>query len=170
MTGFRTPRLTVARWEQRLDDAATRPGLESWLAEILTPAVLAHLPPDFGPGDGPGAMAEWIALRRSRASISLVETAAAPIGLLFVFRPDPASPDLHVGYLLSEAAWGQGYATELLRGLLANLRGNDPLTLRARVARDNPASARVLLKAGFAADPAPEDADLQAFTLHLPPG
>ncbi|SMX31716.1 GNAT family N-acetyltransferase [Maliponia aquimaris] len=150
-----------------LDDPALRPSLETRLARMLTPLVLAHLPSDFPPGHGPNAMGDWIATRRARAQVFVVERDADLIGLLFLFRPDPASTDLHLGYLFAEEAWGQGYATELLSGLLAQLRPQAPLTLRASVTTGNPASARVLRKSGFRSDKDQPDKGLLRFHLSL---
>ncbi len=135
---------------------------------MLTPPVLQHLPPDFGPGDGSAAMPQWIAARQERAQVSLIETGPNLIGLLFLFRTEPAATtDLHIGYLLAEEAWGQGYATEVLNGLIDHLRDLAPVTLRAGVAADNPASARVLIKVGFAPDEAPTTSDTQTYHLTL---
>lgn len=57
---------------------------------------------------------------------------------------------VELGYWLTPAAWGQGYATEAARALMAH--GCDILVL-TQVASghfvDNPASGRVLEKAGF---------------------
>ena len=53
-----------------------------------------------------------------------------------------------VGYLLAESAWGQGFASEVMLGLAAWAR-DQGLTLFAGVSTDNPASVRVLEKAGF---------------------
>lgn len=170
MTAFTTPRLTVTPWEQALYDPATRPALETRLARMLTPPVVEHLPPDFPPGDGPTAMSDWIAARRARAQISLVERGSDLVGLLFLFRPDPASTDLHLGCLFAEEAWGQGLATELLSGLLPSLRSQAPLTLRASVTTENPASALVLRKSGFTADDTQPDTDLLRVHLSLTSG
>jgi ribosomal-protein-alanine N-acetyltransferase len=58
--------------------------------------------------------------------------------------------DGEIGYLVAKAAWGQGYATEAARALVAY--GFDTLgwpEVRAKVWADNPASSRVLEKLGF---------------------
>ncbi|MFI5616505.1 GNAT family N-acetyltransferase [Streptomyces sp. NPDC051567] len=55
-----------------------------------------------------------------------------------------------VGYVLREDTWGNGYATEAVRRLVAfafSLTGTDRLT--ARHLTENTASGRVLLKSGF---------------------
>lgn len=54
-----------------------------------------------------------------------------------------------VGYWIEPGSWGRGYATETLGGvlLLARLTGHRRIV--GRHALDNPASGRVLTKAGF---------------------
>ncbi|MGP6089413.1 GNAT family N-acetyltransferase [Antarctobacter jejuensis] len=168
MTAFSTKRLRVTPWETSLDDPAARATLENRLARMLTPSVLEHLPPDFGPDDEPQAMARWISVRRDRAKVSLVKQGHDLIGLLFLFRTEGTAPgDLHLGYLLAEEAWGKGYATELLQGLIAHLRPKAPMTLCAGVAHGNPASSRVLLKAGFAVDTEHPTAETCRYCLQL---
>ena len=56
---------------------------------------------------------------------------------------------VEVGYWIEPGSWGRGYATEALRGVvsLAQLSGHRRLVSRHAV--DNPASGRVLRKAGF---------------------
>jgi RimJ/RimL family protein N-acetyltransferase len=52
-----------------------------------------------------------------------------------------------VCYWIDRELWGRGVATEALRLLLAEVRDRP---LYARVAKDHPASQRVLVKCGFA--------------------
>lgn len=56
---------------------------------------------------------------------------------------------VEAGYWIEPDSWGRGYASEALRGLasLAHLAGHRRLV--SRHAADNPASGRVLRKAGF---------------------
>ncbi|MFT7601698.1 MAG: ribosomal-protein-alanine N-acetyltransferase [Acidimicrobiales bacterium] len=56
-----------------------------------------------------------------------------------------------IGYLFGEPFWGQGYATELVQGLVVWSRSQPQLlSLAGGVEHDNVASAQVLLKNGFA--------------------
>ena len=56
----------------------------------------------------------------------------------------------HLGYWLTPAAWGRGYATEAGRAVVEMARTALPLRrLRASHFADNPASGRVLAKLGF---------------------
>ncbi|MEM7021847.1 MAG: GNAT family N-acetyltransferase [Pseudomonadota bacterium] len=55
-----------------------------------------------------------------------------------------------LGYSLGRAYWGKGYATEAVRAMLEHARPLGLHQLEAYSFTDNPASARVLEKAGFA--------------------
>jgi RimJ/RimL family protein N-acetyltransferase len=54
-----------------------------------------------------------------------------------------------VGYWITPECWGRGYATEAVRGLLSLARVAGHRRIVGRHAVDNPASGRVLRKAGF---------------------
>jgi RimJ/RimL family protein N-acetyltransferase len=56
-----------------------------------------------------------------------------------------AGPEVEVGYGLVQEAWGWGFATEALAGLLAEIE----LPVRATVRPENARSLRVLAKCGF---------------------
>ncbi len=60
-----------------------------------------------------------------------------------------ADGQIEVGYWLAPSHWGHGYATEALTGLLALARLAGHPRIFSRHAQDNPASGRVLRKAGF---------------------
>lgn len=55
-----------------------------------------------------------------------------------------------LGYALGRAYWGRGYATEAVATLVDHARALGVVRLEAFSFVDNPASARVLEKAGFA--------------------
>ena len=56
---------------------------------------------------------------------------------------------IEVGYWIEPGSWGRGYATEALSGLLSLARLAGHSKVFSRHASDNPASGRVLRKAGF---------------------
>ena len=164
MDRFDTDRLSVRHWRGSLEGAA-RAALESDLAAILSPAVLAPLPPSLH-WDG-GSLSGWIDARAAESEVLLVTSreSGALLGLM-ILAPDPEAPEgpaLHLGYLLAESAWGKGYASDLVRGLVAALAGRGPLRLVGGVERDNPASARVLVKAGFTVDPDLSDPETEIY-------
>jgi RimJ/RimL family protein N-acetyltransferase len=65
---------------------------------------------------------------------------------------DPFDPGwgLEVGYFFAPAAWGRGYAGELVRRALAVARASGVAPVRAFAHPANVASRRVLERAGFA--------------------
>lgn len=166
-----TNRLLLRNWDSQLGDNAQRLALEAELAEILTPRVLAELPPTMQLSDAPDAISAWIEARALEAEAYTVALApgGSTIGLLILASVSDGStaPTVHIGYLLSERAWGKGYATELLRALPSALTVAPGTTLVAGVARSNPASVRVLEKAGFLASPTPVDLETLVFTTRL---
>ncbi|MFE1318789.1 GNAT family N-acetyltransferase [Kitasatospora phosalacinea] len=71
-----------------------------------------------------------------------------------------------VSYLLRPDTWNRGYATHAVRHLLDLARRLGVSRVHARHHPDNPASGRVLTKAGFV--PTGEHAGFQTYTADLP--
>ena len=71
----------------------------------------------------------------------------------FMFYPGDAtlhSGEVRLGYVFAEAAWGHGYATELVWGFVSECRERGVTAeLVAGVTEANTASRKVLDKAGF---------------------
>ena len=63
-------------------------------------------------------------------------------------QPGPSDAP-EVGYWVAPDCWGRGYATEALKGLLEVAERLGHQHLFGRHAADNPASGRVMMKAGF---------------------
>ena len=167
---IQTDRLRTRPLHAVLDDPDARAGLFRDLRSVLTPRVLAPLPPALHMGQTP--IADWLAMRMAESevhTIALRETNAT-VGLLILARAPGESeqpPTLHIGYLLGEDVWGLGLATELLWGLITELGTQAPLRLMGGVGTNNPASARVLEKVGFRRDTALSTDDTVIFTLDL---
>jgi RimJ/RimL family protein N-acetyltransferase len=170
---FDTARLWVRDWQADLADPAARRVLVTELAAILTPPVLAHLPPPLHLENAPGAVSAWVCARADEAAVHTVRARsdAALLGLL-ILSPQAATggtpPALHLGYLFGESAWGRGYATELVRGLVTAVRDGPPVDLVGGVDSANPASARVLEKCGFVASPTEKGAATTLYTWKTP--
>lgn len=156
--GFDTDRLHVRDWADMLGDPVARRALEEQLKTLLTGPVLRHLPPALQLSDAAGAVSDWIAARASESTVCLVSErdGGGVVGLLILADTGAGATrrEWHIGYLLAEPAWGRGYASELVRGLVSAAEQTGPCLLAGGVAGDNPASARVLEKAGFRRDPA----------------
>jgi len=161
---FTTGRLTVQHWSDRIADADW---LLQALPDLLTPPVLAQLPPSFAPPDSPDGWRRWISDRARECDVYTVCTSADDnmIGLLILAGDDQENaPVIHVGYLLRTDSWGQGYGSELVNGLVDKLADGQACRLLAGVAIDNPASARILQKAGFSRSNTLSDSDTDMFT------
>jgi len=121
------------------------------VAQIATPTVTRHLPDrlQIKPGMKPHP-ADWVAALRAPNAVSTVVDFTGLIGFLTLREVE--ADHVMIGYLFAESTWGNGYATELVAGLVSDLESrNWQGVLRAAVASENAASARVLLKCGFAA-------------------
>ncbi|MCW3782849.1 GNAT family N-acetyltransferase [Defluviimonas salinarum] len=168
---FDTPRLSLRRWRSLAPDAGRRAALEAELGAVLTPRVLAHLPVSLQLGPGPDPIAGWIDDRVAESDLFVAltrpEGRIAGVLILAAFRADGGVPEIHIGYLLAEAHWGKGLATELLTGLIGAAGAAGPLLLLGGVDRANSASARVLEKAGFRRDPDLSDGAADLFVRDL---
>jgi len=150
---FKTARLTVTDWRRDLDSPEQRQALEAALEDILTGPVLAPLPPPLQFVDGHRDIPGWMEARATESDVYCIRQTGAQtlIGILLLADDldTPGPKTIRIGYLLAQSSWGKGYATELISGLVAHLEHGEPVLLMGGVASDNPASARVLEKAGF---------------------
>ena len=155
--GFDTARLKVRPWRDCVDDAACLENLQAELTTILTPQVLRHLPVPLQITDAADAVAQWITDRNAESDVYTVraQESDALLGLLILVEfPEPDAGGMrhmiHLGYMFAKSDWGKGYASELIDGLVHWIQvQNRPVQILGGVAKGNPASARVLQKAGF---------------------
>lgn len=159
MTGscaFSTDRLVVGDWH----DLADRYGLDlvGIVRTVLTTTTTAALPPDWHGNFDRHRADQWVQAREAESPTLLVvdPEPGRAIGFLILFespsRQEPALVDVRLGYVLAEAAWGKGLASELVSGLVEWARSKGSIkSISGGVAKDNPASAQVLLNNGFAA-------------------
>ena len=145
---FDTERLAVRDWMPLLEHPAEAARLADALRPILTPPVMRHLPEHVKLPQTAPDIPQWMADRAEQGAVATITDteARALVGLLF-----------------AQGAWGKGYATEAVTGLLAHLDGQGVLRLLAGVTPENTASARVLVKAGFAHDPVLSQPDLNRY-------
>lgn len=96
----------------------------------------------------------WIMTLNARKSLNAefvfgIERDGELIGTIGAHKGGHAkSAGYEIGYWIGKPYWGQGYATEALRGFVSEARALG--SLDAGHFADNPASGRVLEKAGFA--------------------
>ena len=108
----------------------------------------------------------WIDVRDAEFDIYLIREigAYAIIGLMFL--TPPFNNDIHLGYLFGQGAWGKGYASELLTGLVLHVPKTG-FRLLGGVGRENLASAHVLRKTGFQIVPELSDTETEMFGITL---
>jgi RimJ/RimL family protein N-acetyltransferase len=70
------------------------------------------------------------------------------IGAIMLRLPEPGAA--RIGYWLAPAYWGTGYASEAAEAVVGFAAAAGLREVAARVFQDNPASVKVLLRAGFA--------------------
>ncbi|MBV2155060.1 GNAT family N-acetyltransferase [Kitasatospora sp. SUK 42] len=88
------------------------------------------------------------------------------LGIVKLHRDRPVAA---ISYILRADAWGRGYATEGVRKIFALAFGRLGLPeVRAKHHQDNPASGRVLRKAGFV--PTGEHAGFMTYAIRIPGG
>ena len=92
----------------------------------------------------------WVAMPKEPRLPSLLVTLPVAGGAIIGGCGLHTSEDrVEVGYWIAPEHWGRGYATEALGGLLSFARAVGHTRIVGRHAADNPASGRVLRKAGF---------------------
>jgi len=139
-----TERLRLRALSMRDAPAIARYAGDPQVARMISSAPVPYLPI---------AAEGWIMTLRARAALGedfvfgFEVEGAGLIGVIGAHKKH-GSAAFDVGYWVAPPFWGRGFATEALRGFIAEAR-----TLGALVAGhfvDNPASGRVLQKGGFA--------------------
>ena len=163
---FATRRLNAVHWSVPLADPTARAALLRALPGVLTADVTRDLPPSFSLS---GDISDWVDARSRESDVYAISAGGQLIGLLVLFADmDHANhPAVHLGYLFTKDAWGQGYATELLTGLIKAARAIAPVIFKAGVASTNPASAHLLRKLGFSQIPQEPGAQMLSFALAI---
>lgn len=151
---FETPRLLAKEWHSLGPDDCNATDLRSVVCTILTDRVTAPLLPAWHGHYTLERAAGWIEARDREGTTFLVVSKAErePVGLVLSFesaREDPPGLEVRLGYLVAESAWGNGFATEMVRGFVDWCRSRDVSSVTGGVERNNVASARVLEKNGF---------------------
>lgn len=147
---FTTSRLSITSWQSILLGPQQRVTLEQDLALILTPNVLAPLPEPLRLPRGESQIAEWVQAREAESDVYSVTDLGTGVLLGLLILAHDGAHSVHLGYMLADAAWGRGYATEVIRGLSETTPAGQGITYVAGVDVTNPASSGVLLKTGFA--------------------
>lgn len=168
---FVTERLAACEWHvaEHRGEVADLPAV---VAAMMTEPVTRWLPPSWQGPYTRARAAAWIAERDAEGSVLLVleRETRSPIGLVLLFEElVDDGIEARLGYLLAEEAWGQGFGSELLRGVVAWCRGRPEVrSVVGGVARDNVASIRLLERHGFVREAATEAEAQLSYRLRLP--
>lgn len=156
---FDTTRLTVGEWHSMADRHQI--DLAELVTTALTETTTTALPPDWRGDFTLDRAQRWIAERDAEsATLLAVERATGDaIGLVILIEiagEQPPTIDLRIGYIIAESEWSRGLASELVGGLAEWARAKESIdTISGGVTESNRASARVLTKNGFIAEPDP---------------
>ncbi|MFJ8671498.1 GNAT family N-acetyltransferase [Streptomyces sp. NPDC093589] len=154
------------------DRLVLRPWSGTETAAVLADLRPAHWAADF-PAEGDRVIAGFVAgtphARGEFGQRQIVERASGlVVGAVGLFWP-PADGCLEIGYGVVPSRRGRGYATEAARALVEFARTAPGVhTVCARVDVSNPASGRVLEKAGL--ECRGSDGEQATFRTPAPPG
>ena len=139
MIKIETERLVLKKLVQ-----ADKERLVSLIGDFQVSKTLSNVPYPYTPDDAD----KWLKIvgnEEFNLNIFLNDDLIGGVGLT------PIEDDFcELGYWLGVEYWGQGYATESVRGLLSYAKTNTPYEkFKANVYKENVASAKVLEKNGF---------------------
>jgi len=153
---FETTRLLVKEWHSLSTSDWRQQDLANVVSDMLTEPVTRSLPPTWQGDYTVDRGQQWIIERDGEGTTLLVvqRTSRRAVGLMILNEAqvdkESSNTEIRLGYLLSENAWGKGFATELVSGFIKWCRGQSSISLiTGGVASDNLASIRVLEKSGF---------------------
>lgn len=147
---FTTTRIDVSNVDSLLELESSRAELLSSIVSILSPSVVKSLPPYFFDIESESQADIWLNKMVSESHLFTVnlKKSKSVIGFVFLYESDNATA--HIGYLLGECFWHQGYGSELLLGLIECCRSGQLIDkLIGGVDIDNVTSAKLLEKVGF---------------------
>lgn len=142
---LRLSRCTVRSW-RRGDEASLVKSANNrniWLN------LRDRFPHPYSDGDARQWM-EWVLAERPETNFAIAVNGQAVGGVGFIIQADVHRKSAEVGFWLAESHWGQGIMTEAVRAVTEHaFQTYDLARLFATVFEWNPASMRVLEKAGY---------------------
>ena len=150
---FNTPRLNVIEANSELE-TLDLDVIYSSIIKTLTPEVVSQLPPYFSDINSRESAQAWFERMLDESLLFLVYQTELQqlIGFSFIYleQTDEGQKNAHLGYLLAQASWGKGFASELVSHLIEHIKTrNLAETLIAGVNESNLASIALLKKLGF---------------------
>ncbi len=138
------------------------------LAELLTNEQIrqTYMVPDFPDEATLNRMVERF-LELSQSANRYVRGAYLDGRMIgFINDVDMQAGSVELGYVIHPNHWGRGYATEMLRVAMGELREAGFSTLRAGAFAENAASIRVMEKCAMVKIPLAEDIDYRGIRHH----
>lgn len=149
---FSTSRLNAMTLVQSI------PGIQAEIMTLFTERVSRYLPPSCQSFTSSEDVDRWLESMAQTGAVLRLTHQQQAVGYLFVF-PE-ADSCYRVGYVLAEAHWGKGLATEAMQGLVSYLSEQEHAAkFIAGVEPENVGSVKVLKKLGFAFDYSEQDVD-----------
>jgi RimJ/RimL family protein N-acetyltransferase len=144
-----TPLIETRRLVLRTPHAGDAARLAALANDVDVARMTLRMPHPFSISDAEDFLLQVATQNPSSARTFLIDHEAhGPVGVLGLFEAGDVAPE--VGYWIGRPFWGRGYATEALEaGVVWASRTWRRRALVAGHFDDNPASGRVLEKAGF---------------------
>jgi RimJ/RimL family protein N-acetyltransferase len=139
------PRIAAARLTLRPLAPEDAPALACHASDRRVAEQTRSIPHPLPPGTAEAFVAASLRADRSE-DVWAIDAGAGLVGVISLKPLDRGQSQ--IGFWIAPAAWGGGLASEAVRALVA-ANPHGARTLFAEVFQDNPASARVLTKAGF---------------------
>lgn len=142
------PHLTTPRLHLRSPERADAERLTVLADDLGVTRMTSRMPHPYALEHAEFFLARVEEADPAREVTWIIADGDGPQGVLGFFTDDAFAPE--IGYWLGRPAWGRGYATEAVKAAVAwaDTQWRRPC-LVARCFADNPASMRVLEKAGF---------------------
>ncbi|MGR5063139.1 GNAT family N-acetyltransferase [Photobacterium sp. DNB22_13_2] len=155
---FSTNRLDAVTLDQSM------PGIQAEIMTMFTESVSRYLPPSCQNFTSTDDVDRWLDSMAQTGAVLRLTYQKQVAGYLFVF---PESDNgYRLGYVLAEAQWGKGLATEAMQGLVSYLSEQEHAArFIAGVEPDNVGSVKVLKKLGFAYDYSEQDVDYYSLSV-----
>ncbi|QUD86555.1 GNAT family N-acetyltransferase [Phenylobacterium montanum] len=145
----RTPKIETRRLALRAPAFSDAPRVAALANDLGVARMTTRIPHPYSRGEAEGFLARMAALDYRREAVFAIEHEDdGVVGLIGMHPTGQFGPE--IGYWLGRPWWGRGFATEAALALLSWIKQEK----RARAVIsghfiDNPASGRVLQKAGF---------------------
>ena len=121
---FTTARLEVSNVDSYLEVESAKSELLSSIVGFLSPSVVKSLPPYFNDINTESKADIWLAKMVSESHLFAINLKGSKSVIGFVFLYESDNSIAHLGYLLGESFWHQGYGSELLFGLIESCRAD----------------------------------------------